>query len=277
MTRDKLLAAIRVGQKRGSAEAIADAIELAFEMEGLINEQPSARTREEPNEIGIPPNPDVIAPAPVKVEPQPEPPPAHRQETNGQLSLVTLASEAELKAVTSAPKPPPGRIRSLTSAGPSRFRMKLEDAVQFWISNAPDRIRIVPEGRTEEIELDRSVQALPGPKGPGAGKSTDMVKLGYKHPMVDAAFEVQHTILVSDMEVGIDVGKILDELKAKARVMYKPRPRVIEPRRPAPQALRIEESIGTQEGTPEDQDRMAAAARSGKQAVANLSEQIRKG
>lgn len=275
MTREKLLAAIRLGIKRGSGnpEQIADSIEMAFELEGFDGEIPAHPTHpEEEPEIGVPVNTAAVETNIPESAPEVIPPPPAAGP-----SLVTLATERDMEAAT-RPQLKPARIRSLSPLGPARARMKLEDAVQFWMDNAPERISVVVEGRAEPVILEKSVAGLPGHKAPGSSKkSDDFVKLSYKHPAVDSSFEVQYPVPVSEMERGLNVDVILEDLKAKARIIYKPRPKSIEPRRPTPEALRIETAIGTTEGTPDDQDRMAAAARSGKVAVEQLSKQIRGG
>jgi hypothetical protein len=282
MTREKLIAVIKVGIKRGGTpENIADAIELALEMEDPAAHDPAPESDPDPAEIGIPVSSESVVSAPASIVPGMVDAETARQvveDVKDSTPRITLASESDLKRITEKKPFGPVRIRSLSPMSPSATRMKLEDAVQFWVDKAPETISIIPEGRKEPIVLERSVMALPGFKDPRSrSKTDDFVKLAYKHPMVEAGFEVQYPVNVSDMERGIDVESILDDLKAKARIMYKPRPRTIEPRRPTPEALRLETAIGTTEGTPEDQDRMAAAARSGKGAVASMSDQIRKG
>jgi hypothetical protein len=94
--------------------------------------------------------------------------------------------------------------------------------------------------------------------------------------------EVFHGVTVSEMRAGINIDSVIGKIITDAKKMYRPRPAAITPIQPPPADLSYTvtngkvDSRGIQEGSPADQDRFAAVARSGKAAVDKLVEDIKK-
>jgi hypothetical protein len=276
VTRDTLLKAIKAGQKRGaSPESIADAIELALEMESdgdaEVHEITYPLLDIGPRTEPLPPNPSSVV---VGVTAPPEPPPIPKSTPSG---LVLASSDRDIdRELERSKKPAP--IRSLFA--PTRAPgMRLQEAVQFWTDNAPETLDIIPEGLDQAITLERNIQSLPGMAIKGK-RSSDFVKLSYKHPNAQDVFEVSYPVAVADMGDTLDIMAVIEKLKADAAKVYKPRPRSPVVKMPPLPDLRYDASPGNRdgrgmdEGTPEDQDRYAAAAKQGKEAVAALAKNI---
>lgn len=284
MTRETLIKAIRIGQKRGGApDQIADAIETALELElgdsSPVDSEPSTSPAKAP--LSPPPSPDSIVPAPpeeLTIRKLGDPVQVRKPlPVELRPGLIVLADEGDIdKEIAAQAKPvAPVRIRSLSPSAQRNPKMRMQDAVQFWTTNAPLTLEVMIDGREKPVMLERSVAALPGTKG------NDFVKVSYKHPAVGDEMEVSHAVAVSDMERGININRVFERIIEDAKKMYRPRPRSIEPVKPAPVPLTYTvnngkvDGRGIQEGAPEDQDRFAAAVRSG--GADALAKQIRDG
>jgi hypothetical protein len=283
MTREKLLSAIRVGLKRGTPESIADAIEMALELEMAPAPEETAQPHgtAEDRPLAPPVNPEAMKEKAVSEEVP--------YDIRGRAPMVTLATEDDMKKAVEIPKGrTPIRIRSLLQGSTARKSggLNIQQAISLLQSRCPEVLRIVADGRDQEYALERNVNFLPGIAA-GRGKPIDMVKVSYKHPAVEDKMEVSRSMVVGDMTEDFDPGQILEEIAEEARHMYRPRPANIVPRQPPPPDLSYhiaqngrvdprDAGRGLDDGTPQDQDVIAHAAKSGPQAVAALSDQIRK-
>lgn len=285
MTREKLLSAIRVGLKRGTPESIADAIEMALELElPAAPVQPDQARQREDLPLPPPVNPEAVEMSNVNVASQDIP-----YDIRQLAPMVTLATEADMRKVAEIPKARvPVRIRSLLQGTAARKSggLNIQQAIALLEARCPQVLRIIPDGRDQEYSLEKNVTFLPGIAA-GRGRPIDMVKVSYKHPAVEDKMEVSRSMVVSDMTEDFDPTEILDQIAGEARHMYRPRPANIVPRQPPPPDLSYhiaqngrvdprDAGRGLDDGTPQDQDSFARAAKAGPAAVAALSDQIRK-
>lgn len=256
MTRKTLLAAIRVGIKRGgSPDLIADAIETALEIEASSGSDEVAEpvaSRPAPTET-LPVAEGVIEPVTdLRAVPNPvnAPPP----------SMVIVVGEDDMKREIENRAQQPLRMRSLDQSA-TRKSYTIEEGIRFWEENSPLTIKVHPEGREEPVVLERNIRAMPGMATRGM-KPVHMVKICYKHPAVEDAMEVSFASATNDIGPDLKIKDVMEKIHADAMVMYRPRVAKIAPHRP-PSIGWGDFAGGVNEGTPAEQDAIQAAVNSG--------------
>jgi hypothetical protein len=244
MNRTTLESAITMGLKRAQARSlppapcIADAIEMAMELERSLTPQVNGKSTQvvemEPEEVVLPPNPRaVLDTLSTQMDPTLSPP-ARDPDLSPDPKSVVIADEAALVREINAPKKQPNglRVKSLYVGG--KLRVGMEDLAKWANHSFPRTIRIVPRDVDHEIELELQVKIFPMTGDGRNYEKESTIKVVYKHPSVGSDLEAGVPIRVADFQDGFpDVPELLGRIKAQAVELYRQRPKYIEGRAPA--------------------------------------------
>lgn len=260
MNRSTLISAINMGLKRAaarggnSAESVADAIEVAIELESSMNPPATRKISQQEDNQDLPPNPVAIQTVaerdyldPTRARPAEDPDMAP---SPPRPSLVIPASEAELNQEIRDRRGESGlKVRKLFLG--TKLHVGLEDLMAWVARSFPATIRITPINVDHEIELVRNVAMFPMTGDNLKNEKESTVKVTYKHPGLGSDMEVGLPIRVGDAQEEFPpVKPMLDRLIANARELYKARPKYVESRAPTGPNLYEQHSMSKRVGTP---------------------------